>query len=78
MRERVKLKLSLLYCTVESVESVLGSVEPTFKPTASRRRAYSCTSRHRAYVEASSLDTIRNWSMESLYEHRGCVEVRRG
>ena len=54
MRERVKLKLSLLYCTVESVESVLGSVEPTFKPT-SRRRAYSCTSRHRAYVEASSL-----------------------
>ena len=42
MRERVKLKLSLLYCTVESVESVLGSVEPTFKPT-SRRRAYSCT-----------------------------------
>ena len=48
MRERVKLKLSLLYCTVESVESVLGSVEPTFKPT-SRRRAYSCTSRHRAY-----------------------------
>ena len=84
MRERVKLKLSLLYCTVESVESVLGSVEPTFKPT-SRRRAYSCvrrgiepTSRHRAYVEASSLDTLRNWSMESLYEHRGCVEVRRG
>ena len=50
MRERVKLKLSLLYCTVESVESVLGSVEPTFKPT-SRRRAYSCT----CYVEASSL-----------------------
>ena len=30
------------------------SVEPTFEPT-SRRRAYSCTSRHRAYVEASSL-----------------------
>ena len=77
MRERVKLKLSLLYCTVESVESVLGSVEPTFKPT-SRRRAYSCTSRHRAYVEASSLDTLRNWIMESLYEHRAdasrCVE----
>ena len=38
MRERVKLKLSLLYCTVESVESVLGSVEPTFKPPYINRR----------------------------------------
>ena len=42
------------------------------------RRGIEPTSRHRAYVEASSLDTLRNWIMESLYEHRGCVEVRRG
>ena len=85
MRERVKLKLSLLYCTVESVESVLGRVASSLRlslhqdvePTAVRR-GIEPTSRHRAYVEASSLDTLRNWIMESLYEHRGCVEVRRG
>ena len=78
MRERVKLKLSLLYCTVESVESVLGRVASSLRlslhqdvePTAVRR-GIEPTSRHRALT----LYATGAWShCMSIEDASRCVE----